>query len=73
VYLSCAPETAARRTAGSAARPLLSSDHLVAMTALLARRGPFYRRADAEVATDGRDAEAVACDVVALARSHGGW
>jgi shikimate kinase len=73
IYLSCTPETAARRTAGSAERPLLPSEHLTAMAGLLARRDDFYRRADAQVATDGRDAEAVATDVVALARSHGGW
>ena len=73
VHLSCTAETAARRAAGSAERPLLSSDHLATMAALLARRDPYYRRADATVETDGRDAEAVASDVAALARSHGGW
>lgn len=73
VYLSCTPETAVRRTAGSADRPLLAADHLPALAALLARRDPFYRLADVEVSTDERDADAVASDVVALARSHGGW
>jgi shikimate kinase len=73
VYLSCTPETAAARTAGSSGRPLLAADHLSAMRELLARRRAFYGRADREIHTDGRDADAVTADVVALARSHGGW
>jgi shikimate kinase len=73
IYLSCAPETAARRTAGSAERPLLPQDSVAAIVDLLHRRLPFYRRAHREIVTDGCEPGAVAADVVALARSHGGW
>lgn len=74
VYLACAPATAAARTAGSAERPLVSGkDPLPDLEALLRRRLPAYRRAEAEIATDGRAPADVAADLVALARSHGGW
>jgi shikimate kinase len=73
IYLSCAPAVAAGRVAGSSGRPLVDPNPRPALEGLLARRLPYYRRADHEVATDGRDPAEVAADVVALARSHGGW
>lgn len=73
IYLSCTAETAARRTAGSTERPLLPADPRPALESLLARRRAFYRRADAEIATDRTGADEVARQVVALARSQGGW
>jgi shikimate kinase len=73
IYLSCNPRTAAIRTAGSADRPLLQGDRLAAIEALLDRRAPYYRKADAEIGTDDLGLEAVAERVAALARSKGGW
>jgi shikimate kinase len=74
IHLACTPETAAGRAGGSAERPLVAgADPLPDLEALLRRRRPAYRRADVEVPTDGRLPDDVAADVVALARSHGGW
>jgi shikimate kinase len=73
VHLACTAETADARTARTDERPLLRADRRQTLARLLARRGPFYARADAEVPTDDRTPEAVATDVVALARSTGGW
>jgi shikimate kinase len=74
IHLACAPGTAAARTAGSAGRPLVAErDPLPDLEALLDRRRPAYGRADVEVPTDGRLPADVAGEVVALARSHGGW
>lgn len=73
VHLVCAPETAAGRLAGMHDRPLLAGDMLGRLRSLAAERAAFYRRADAAVPTDDRTVEEVASDVVALARSAGGW
>jgi shikimate kinase len=73
IYLSCAPETAAVRLAGADPRPLVASDPVPRLRELLAGRRRFYERADVSVETDGRLAAAVADEVVALARSRGGW
>lgn len=73
IYLSCSPEAAASRAAGSAARPLLGDDPLPAVRRLLRRRRAFYERAEARLETDGRDPAGIAAQVAALARSHGGW
>ena len=73
IYLSCSPPVAARRMGGSTDRPLLPPLPLPALEALLARRRPYYERAEAVVGTDQREPRDVAADVVALARSHGGW
>jgi hypothetical protein len=40
---------------------------------LAAERTPFYQRADAAVPTDDRAVGDIAGDIVALARSAGGW
>ena len=73
VHLACAPETAARRLAGTRDRPLLTDDMDAQLRLLAAARAEFYARADATVATDPLPPEEVARAVVALARSVGGW
>jgi shikimate kinase len=73
VYLRCAPETAARRLAGTEDRPLLAGDPVGRLRLLATERAPFYQRADATVEADDRTAQEVADAVVALARSVGGW
>jgi len=73
VHLVCAPETAARRLAGTQNRPLLAGDLLGRLRRLAAERQAYYERADAGVVTDGRTVEEVAADVAVLARSAGGW
>ncbi len=75
LYLNTGTETAAARTAGTTHRPLLGSggvgDHRAALDELLARRGSFYREADATIETDERTADEVAAEVVALAHAIG--
>jgi shikimate kinase len=73
VHLVCAPETAAARLVGAGDRPLLTGDLAAGLRRLAADRAAYYARADAAVPTDGRTVEAVAGDIVALARSAGGW
>jgi shikimate kinase len=73
VHLVCTPETAARRLAGTRDRPLLAGDMLERLRWLAAERTPFYQRADAAVPTDDRAVGDIAGDIVALARSAGGW
>jgi shikimate kinase len=73
VYLRCAPETAARRLAGTEDRPLLAGDPVGRLRLLATERAPFYQRADVTVEADDRTAHEVADAVVALARSVGGW
>jgi shikimate kinase len=73
VYLTCAPEAAARRLAGTGDRPLLAGDMVAQLRGLAAARAVFYQRADATVATDDRAPGDVAGAVAALARSVGGW
>ncbi len=74
LYLSCPPGTAVARVATGEARPLLAGgDPSVRMRELLDAREGFYRQAHAEVRADGREAGAVAAEVVGLARQHAGW
>jgi shikimate kinase len=74
VYLKCQPGTAAKRSEQGEARPLLAGgDPVQKMKQLLDEREPFYRRADHEVNTENHPPEAVAAEVMALARQHGGW
>ncbi|MGD0484659.1 MAG: shikimate kinase, partial [Gemmatimonadales bacterium] len=76
VYLHVEPPVAAARLGrgGSGGRPLLAEgDPAARLAALLSRRRAGYLTAAQVVATDGRVAEAVAEQVVSLAREHGGW
>jgi shikimate kinase len=74
VYLKCQAATATKRSEQGEARPLLAGpDPGQRMRTLLEEREPFYRLAHHEVNTESVPAEAVAAEVMALARQRGGW
>jgi shikimate kinase len=74
IYLRCQPSTAAKRCEQGEARPLLTgSDPNQRMRALLEEREPYYRQADHQINTENTSPEAVAAEVMTLARQHGGW
>jgi shikimate kinase len=74
IYLRCQPSTAAKRCQQGEARPLLAGpDPDRQMRALLEEREPFYKKADQQVNTENTAPEAVAAEVMGLARQHGGW
>lgn len=74
IYLKAMALTASKRVEGTGTRPLLvGGDLFTGIRDLLQVREPFFIRADHEVKTDARTIEAVTEDVVALARSSGGW
>ena len=74
VYLKSQAATATRRSEQGEARPLLAGpDPAQRMRTLLEEREPFYRLAQHAVNTESVPAEAVAAEVMALARQHGGW
>jgi shikimate kinase len=74
IYLKCSPATATKRSEQGEARPLLAGmDPGQKMRALLQEREPFYMQAHHQVSTENVSAEAVAAEVMALARKHGGW
>ena len=74
IYLKCQAGTAAKRSEQGEARPLLAGvDPVHKMKLLLEEREPFYRKAHHEVSSENSPPEAVAAEVMALARQHGGW
>ena len=74
VYLKVLTTTAAQRASGDGTRPILAGDDPFArMRELLKEREPFYLAAHAQVKGDNRTAQAVADEVVQLARQHAGW
>ena len=73
VYLRCQPSTAVKRTEGGEDRPLLAADPLGRMRTLLEERESHYARAEHQLTTDGRTAEATAAEVVKLAHESAGW
>jgi shikimate kinase len=74
IYLKCQAATATKRSEQGESRPLLAGvDPAQRMRSLLEEREPFYRRADHVVEAERSAAEAVAAEVMALARQHGGW
>ncbi len=74
VYLKCLPSTAARRSQQGEARPLLAGvDPVQRMRALLEEREQYYRLAPHQVDAERGPAEAVATQILELARQHGGW
>jgi shikimate kinase len=74
IYLRCQAATALKRCEKGEARPLLAGpDPGQKMRTLLEEREPFYRQADQQVNTENTPAEAVAAEVMTLARQHGGW
>lgn len=74
VTLSAPPSEVLKRVGARSGRPLLdgSDDPMTAAAKLLSEREPFYARAHARVDTVGRPASAVADDVLAAFRGHGG-
>jgi shikimate kinase len=74
IYLKCQAATATKRSEQGEARPLLAGpDPGQKMRGLLEEREPFYLQADGQVSTENLPAEAVAAEVMALARQHAGW
>lgn len=74
IYLKCQAATAAKRSEQGEARPLLAGvDPGQRMRALLEDREPFYRLADHQVNAESGPPEAVAAEVMKLARQYGGW
>jgi shikimate kinase len=74
IYLRCLPATAAKRTQQGEARPLLAgTDPAQQMRVLLDEREPFYLLAPHKVDAEYPGADAVASQVLTLARQHGGW
>jgi shikimate kinase len=74
IYLRCQPSTATKRCEQGEARPLLAGvDPSQRMRTLFEEREPFYRQAHHQVNTENTPAEAVAAEVMTLARQHAGW
>jgi shikimate kinase len=74
IYLRCQAATALKRCEQGEARPLLAGgDPNQRMRALLEEREPFYSQAGHQVNTENTPPEAVAAEVMTLARQHGGW
>ncbi|HEU4763085.1 MAG TPA: shikimate kinase [Gemmatimonadales bacterium] len=74
VYLKVLATTAAQRAGSDGTRPILAGDDPIArMRDLLKEREPLYLLAHAQVKSDNRTAEAVAAEVVQLARQQAGW
>jgi shikimate kinase len=74
IYLKCQAATAAKRSAQGEARPLLAGvDPGQRMRSLLEEREPFFLRADHQVDAEHGRPEAVAAEVMTLARRYGGW
>ena len=74
IYLKCNPATATKRSAQGEPRPLLAGvDPGQKMRTLLEERDRFYRKADHVIDADSGPAEAVAAEVMNLARQYGGW
>ena len=74
IYLKCHPHVATRRTEQGENRPLLAGvDPGQKMRTLLEEREPHYQKADHTVTADDAPVEAVAAEVMSLARQYGGW
>ncbi len=74
IYLSIAPEVAARRLEGATDRPLLrGADIGPRLKQLLDARESFYRLAALEVAVDHATPETASAAVATAARQYGGW
>jgi shikimate kinase len=74
IYLKCPPATATKRSEQGEARPLLAGmNPEQKMRALLQEREPFYLQAHHQVSAEKVPAEAVAAEVMTLARQHAGW
>jgi shikimate kinase len=74
VYLRCLPATAAKRSQQGEVRPLLAgTDPAQRMCELLSEREQFYVLTPHQVDAERPDAQAVASQILQLARQHGGW
>jgi shikimate kinase len=74
IYLKCSAATATKRSEQGEARPLLAGvDPGQRMRSLLEEREPFYLEADHQVDAEYGAAEAVAAEVMNLARRYGDW
>jgi shikimate kinase len=74
VYLKCSPGTAAKRSQQGEDRPVLAgADPVQRMRVLLEEREPFYLLAHHTVQAEPSAPEAVAAEIINLARHHGGW
>jgi shikimate kinase len=74
IYLKCSAATATKRSEQGEDRPLLAGGHAAQqMRSLLEQREPFYLQADHRVDAEYSTPEAVAAEVMNLARQHGGW
>ena len=74
IYLKCHPQVAAKRTEQGENRPLLAGgDPGQKMRTLLEEREPHYQKADHTVTADDAPVEAVAAEVMSVARQYGGW
>jgi shikimate kinase len=74
VYLKTMVVTASKRAASDNTRPILAGEDPVdQMRKLLKEREPIYSTADAEVKNENKAPEAVAEEIVALAKEKAGW
>ena len=74
IYLKCSAATATKRSEQGEARPLLAGvDPGQRMRSLLEEREVFYTQADHKVDAEYGAAEAVAAEVIDLARQYGDW
>ena len=73
ICLNTSPAEAARRLAGTKARPLLQGDPEAILEAQLAERETWYDQADAVIETMGKTVQEVSDRVAALARKSAGW
>ena len=74
IYLRCLPGTAVKRSEQGEVRPVLAGvDPVQRMRTLLEEREPFYLLAHHTVQAEQAAPEAVAAEIMALARHHGGW
>ena len=74
VYLKCLPATATKRSEEGEARPVIAGvDPAQRMRTLLEEREPYYLQAHHQVDAERSPAPAIAAEIVALARHHGGW
>ncbi len=74
IYLRCLPVTAAKRSQEGEVRPLVAGvDPAQRMRALLEEREQFYLLAHHHVDAERNPPEAVAAEILGLARQHGEW
>jgi shikimate kinase len=73
IYLKCQPATAVKRADQGEVRPLLTEDPVTQMRTLLQERESYYGQAEHHLTTDAKTADAVAGEVIKIARDSAGW